>query len=132
MNITNSLQNMEMFEKNNNNIMILKLAENCKRVSVFQDFFFSGHHGVACGILFPQPGIKPCPLHQKQSLPLDPQGNLQDFSLTNAPHFFSPNDQLFCVSQDNFYFLSCRKPLKTYLLEGKETQVPQCSSQHCL
>ena len=40
MNITNSLQNMEMFEKNNNNIMILKLAENFKSVSLLQDSFF--------------------------------------------------------------------------------------------
>ena len=56
------------------------------------------------------------PALEAQSSPLDHQGHLQGFSLTSAPHFFSPNDQLFCVSQDNFYFFSCRKPLKTYLL----------------
>ena len=80
-----------MFEKNNNNIMILKLAGDFKSFSLFQDFvFFFGGSVWYVECYFPNQRLNHAPALEAQSSPLDHQGNLQDFSLTNAPPFFFP------------------------------------------
>ena len=87
--------------------MILKLAGDFKSFSLFQDFVFFWWCCVICGMLFPQPEIKPCPCIRSTVLTTGPPRKspglfLNQWSSFVFLFFFFPNDQLFYVSQDNF------------------------------